>query len=301
MYESAMISKEELLLSFGSEDALVCPGSKRNDFKETRIYRLGDVDWSQFDVVCLNSFKTTMNRLSPNLAEFRNGLIEFDYYRGSEPKVPVAPADQERMIAESGVPWSVKIYTGGKGGWHWLWCLDEPLRDAAEYRSVADIVLGMSLQHADVSNKNANKFRRVGGATHTTTGREQTVVEVRGPVKRRDLYDYCNKYVGLVSARRRAKRNREIKALAVKATQGNVSWQDLASEKTKAFLEGGSATDRHENTMSACINLYGNCGLDIETVRELVSPAVALSGIDDRGDLDGILRWVEQRIIRGET
>jgi hypothetical protein len=288
---------EDLATAFSGPDALVCPGSKLRDFSEKRIYRLDEVRWEEqrFDVVCLNEFRTTGSRDAENTAVYRSGLIEIDFFRDT--RIPVPPSDQEAIIKECGVPWSLKVYTGGKGGWHWIWCLDEPFTSPEDYAYVNRLLLDDIIPHADKSNKNANKFRRKADVPNTVSGVTQELVECRGRVKRRDLLAFLEKHNEHVLKRRRAERKQERKSRALQALiesghldQGD--WQALASERTKRFIEQGATDgDRHEETKSAVLNLMWTCGLEPDTVFELLKPAVDISGIGDRGDLENLIEW----------
>ncbi len=113
-------------------------------------------------------------RADHNVICFRNFLIEMDFG---------ALSDQERLIKDSGLPWSTCVASGGRS-LHYLISLRDPLSDRLAYaRLVKRIYSALSPRvKIDVANKNPSRFSRCPGAWRTDKNALQKLMAVRDRV-----------------------------------------------------------------------------------------------------------------------
>ena len=298
---------EDLATAFSGPEALVCPGSKANGYRERRVYRLDEIDWSEnkFDVIALNEFATRESRDASNVLLHRSGLVELDFFRrepgSTEPQVPIPPDEQEQIIKDSGLPWSLKIWSGSKS-WHYIWCLEEPIAAAEEYQKIMKMIVNHIVPHADRSNTNPNKFRRRAGAIHTVTGNEQRLAECRGRISTKQMIYFLSKHTDLINRDIKREKRRAIKSVAKRMLYEEAGeqqdWKLFLTERTKRFMEtGANEGDRHDEVKSAVINLYVNCGRSAEEIEVMLQPAIELCELTGRGDLEQILNWAERNLV----
>lgn len=118
-------------------------------------------------------------RADCNVTAYRNILVEMD-------KTPLA--EQEAIVRELGLPFSTKVFSGGKS-YHFIVSLSEPCQDLEDYRDLAKRIYAVfgGKNTVDVSNGNPSRLTRFPGAYRVETGNQQTLLEVRNRVSRSEL------------------------------------------------------------------------------------------------------------------
>lgn len=114
--------------------------------------------------------------------KFRNFLIELD----------VGPlAEQLAYIKSIGVPYSAVVFSGNKS-LHFLISLDRDLPSEKVYRVFSQWLV-KSITLADQNTINPSRSIRIPGAFREP-GKQQRLVELKGPVKVDDLVQWLNQY-----------------------------------------------------------------------------------------------------------
>lgn len=233
----------------------------------------------------INEFKPESTRSDDNVACFRNFLIEID-------KIPLV--DQANYIEEIKMPFTAAVFSGGKSI-HYIISLEDECKTIEEYRELASFLIDDVVTLADKSNKNPSRFTRTPGFIRPDTGREQEILELRKRVTEEELLTFLEPYSKIRHLKKKAARkaSRIKKAKLAHALKEGLALNvlDLINARTKRFLaEGATEGDRHNELKTAMLDLWHN-GAGLEEIEMLVRPATELSGIDTRGDLEGLLNW----------
>lgn len=235
--------------------------------------------------VCVNSLAANAARSDSSVDCFRNFLIEID-------KIPLV--DQATYIEEIKMPWSAAVYSGGKSI-HYIISLETPCKTEKEYRELASFLIDDVVTLADKSNKNPSRFTRTPDFIRPDTGRKQEILELRKRVTNEELKAFLEPYAKLrhikKKAARKAARIKRVKLENARQEGLVLNALDLINARTKRFLaEGATEGDRHNELKTAMLDLWHN-GASLEEIEVLVAPATALSGIENRGDLEGLVNW----------
>lgn len=131
-------------------------------------------------LVALNPIKGFRTDL--NCTAYRNFLVEMD----------VGPLkEQLDYIKSIGMPYSAVVFSGNKS-LHFLISLDKDLPSEKIYRVFSEWILGV-VTLADPNTKNPSRSIRIPGAFREP-GKQQRIVEQKGPVKLEDLVAWLSKY-----------------------------------------------------------------------------------------------------------
>jgi hypothetical protein len=117
-------------------------------------------------------------------------------------------------------------------------------------------------------------------------------------VSKQELLDFLAPYARIrhlkKKAARKANRIKKVKQQQALAEGVTLNALDLINNRTRRFLENGAQEgDRHHELKLAMLDLHFN-GADIMQIEALVKPAADISGIGDRGDLEGLVNWFER-------
>jgi hypothetical protein len=222
----------------------------------------------------------------------RNFLIEID-------KIPLV--QQAEYIEEIKMPFTTAVYSGGKSI-HYIISLEEPCKDIKEYRELASFLMDDIIMFVDENNKNPSRLSRTPDFIRPDTGRKQEILELRKRVTKEEMLTFLEPYGKIRHLKKKAARKaaRQKKAKLAHALQSGfvLNALDLINPRTKRFLENGAKEgDRHHELKLAMLDLHYN-GADLEQIETLVKPAADLSGIGERGDVEGIVRWMERTLTR---
>lgn len=263
-----------------SSDALICTG----DQFARKVHAVSESPRGPF--TCINELQDS--RSDENVTCFRNFLIEID-------KIPLV--DQALYIDEIRMPFSAAVFSGGKSI-HYVISLEEPCKDEAEYRELASFLIDDIVTLADKSNKNPSRFTRTPDFVRPDTGRKQELLELRGRVTKDEMLEFLEPYRKIRLRKKKAAKRAELekKLKREKALQNGLTLNalDLINPRTKRFLERGATEgDRHNELKTAMLDLWHN-GAALEEIEMLVRPAVEMSGIASRGDLEGLIAWFQR-------
>jgi hypothetical protein len=151
---------------------LVSPNEKVKD---------SSCDWRDITLLAINPIEGF--RCDNNVTHYRNFLIELD---------DGDLLEQHNYIRQSGIPYSACIYSGNKS-LHFIISLEEDLLSYQMYYNVAEWILNV-LDRADKVVKNPSRCVRFPCNVRKETNKEQTLVEFKGNVKNKDLYDWLSKH-----------------------------------------------------------------------------------------------------------
>lgn len=101
-------------------------------------------------------------------------------------------ANQKKYIDKLGMPYSACIFSGGKS-LHFLISLDEDLPDEKAYRMLSRWILNV-VTLADQKTLNPSRSIRIPGPERSP-GKFQTLVSLKGKVKKDDLMSWLNRFV----------------------------------------------------------------------------------------------------------
>lgn len=196
-------------------------------------------------------------RADHNVVCLRNILIEMD--SGS--------LDQQMAeIADSRIPWSTCVYSGGKS-LHFLISLVAPLEDRLAYARLVKrmyAALAASEVALDPANKNPSRFSRAPGVIRPDTGRVQELREVRARVENAALEAWVNARVPEVAPSRLLPIEKRIYA------------------STQQFLARGAPPGQWNTSLfRAACNLFENGYL----LEDAISRFGAITGVLDDRDL----------------
>lgn len=121
-------------------------------------------------------------REDSNCTAFRNFLVEMDYGSNQE---------QLAYVQRMGMPYSAAIFSGNKSI-HFLLSLDTDLPSESVYRLLSEWILTI-MTLADQQTKNPSRSIRIPGAFREP-GKQQILLDYKGPVKLSDLSDWLKKY-----------------------------------------------------------------------------------------------------------
>jgi hypothetical protein len=148
----------------------------------------GDEKYDEFiteddiNLIAMNPVKGF--RRDANVTAFRTFLVEVD---------DMSLAAQKKYIEESGIPWSVCVFSGNKS-LHYGIVLSEPVPTIELWRFVNNWILNI-LDKADQQVKNPSRSIRFPGNKRNNGKKQlQKLVELKGRVKQADLNIWLNKH-----------------------------------------------------------------------------------------------------------
>lgn len=158
--------------------------------KGTTVYPVTTHDWPEF--FSINALHGTKDldptedyhkpdrprRADANVICYRSILIEFD-------KMPL---DEQLILVKSiGLPYSTCTFSGSKS-YHFLICLEEPLKTREEYDAlVKRVYRAFPEDTVDQANKNPSRLSRVPNNFRMEKHAKQRLIEVNGRVSNSDL------------------------------------------------------------------------------------------------------------------
>lgn len=213
-------------------------------------------------------------RADHNVTEYRNFLIEFDKYAGTETAIPLD--EQHSMLVDMDVPYTTLTFSGSKS-LHAVICLSEPVtRD--EYIELAKLIR-VVLWHSDPTQKNPSRLTRVAGALRGDV--EQSLIDVRKRVTLERVESWLSRFERhIVKSFEREQQNIEQMRARQASLPKDVAPIQRVEPRTISFLDGSSSTksSRHARLVAACFELF-ECGVEYEEALQLVAKAADLHGI----------------------
>lgn len=268
----------------------------KDSVEDYKPYKLQPTAKELPNFFCINPIKSYSDLKYENISEFRNFLVEFDSARLST---------QERWVAESGMPYSLKTFSGNKS-YHYIIALDSSI-ELQEYRQLAAIILEFIFRgKADESCKNPNRLSRTPGAIRG--GKEQKLIEQSPAISpdalREWVYEinknawFSYKVAEQAEGERRAKANEYVRANGVDAADSNKLLQIFFPEWEQVLANDKVATGRrHSVAVSAAIKMY-QCGLDPDKIADKITSFLQSNGKGASAwqEASGVVSWVTKRI-----
>lgn len=213
-----------------------------------------------------------------NIAEFRNFLIEID---------DRSLRAQEGLIEKRlNVPWTTKTFSGGKS-LHYIISLENSLDNLEEYRYYSDLIYAI-VKVMDPRCSNANRLTRLAGSTRQN-GALQELKAVRKQIKLEELKKWCFEEHSVATAAyitemelRKEKFKNQQKGVLSKATQELIQYGRMSNDES-----------RHDALVRAAVNMV-HAGLTFKEIEDNLYKAAEFLGVDSRGDVIGILSWIER-------
>lgn len=265
----------------------------KDSVEDYKPYKLQPFATSSPTFYCINPIKTYNDLKYENIKEFRNILVEFDSARLST---------QERWVRESGMPYSLKTFSGNKS-FHYVIALNEGV-ELEEYKQLAAIILQFIFRgKADESCKNPNRLSRTPGAMRGDV--EQTLIEQLPAISVDRLREWVyetnlNAWLSYKVAKQSEENKRQriveyIKTNGPKDTSKLIEmyfpeWEQVLGNNRVA------AGRRHLVAMNAAIKLY-QCGVNTDSIAERLVTFLENNG--KRGawaESQQIIGWVTKRI-----
>lgn len=252
-----MITQPWRLTLFDANDAVCFTDTP----KGIDVAPLGD-QTSASEFVCLNALDPLVDhkpiahwhasnkprRADHNVTKLRSFLVEFDKRE---------LVDQIEFIEAVEMPFSLMTFSGSKSI-HFVICLETPLSSLEDYAGTAFRImsaLGGKASGVDESTKNPSRLTRTPGATRSSNGVEQALLENRGRVKNEVLEAWLERR-GFDKASYdavQAKRKLAAQELA-KARNHGEKYRAILSPKTTNFLMSGAVAGEWNKSffLAAC-------------------------------------------------
>lgn len=240
---------------------------------------------------CINPLKQAGKLELENIAEYRNILVEMD--TGSI-------EEQWKHIEGSKLPWTTCVYSGGKS-LHFIISVEDGLGTLEFYNKIALIIC--KALGADTSTINPNRLSRLAGSVREDTGLEQELVEVRKSIRFADLLNW--RYIEAPLKLRKAmdKIDDELTAkwfnqqLAAKTPVDEANSSTTMPPVYVAMLREGAlhpeTTSRHQSLVKFAVWLKEHWH-EPENIPCILEEASVSLGIDGRGDVEGIMKWLNK-------
>lgn len=235
---------------------------------------------SATEFICLNPLldASAKSFALENIAEFRNFLIEID---------DRSLKAQEGLIEKRlNVPWTTKTFSGSKS-LHYIISLEESLKDLEEYRFYSELIYAI-VKVMDPRCSNANRLTRLAGSTRQT-GALQELKGTRKRISLEELKKWCYEEHSVATAAYLAQ-------IELRKEKFKNQQRGLLSFTTQELLQHGRMygdESRHDALVRAAVNMV-HAGLTLEEIEDNLYKAAELLGVDGRGDVKGILNWIER-------
>lgn len=218
-----------------------------------------------FNFFILNPFPpAATNAKGENLAAFRNILVEFDTHTRGPLENQTMPLEaQKDVIRETGMPFSMVTYSGGKS-YHFIISLAEDVSRDAYAALVARIYAALGAR-CDTKCKNPNRFTRTPNAIRSN-GKPQELMgyDKRVPLEAVEAWLLSRGILPTPAAPR--PKAKVVDGAQALETDAKIA---LLSRKTIAFLKKGTKTDRNDTLFKASCDAF-RCGFFWDEWLELV-------------------------------
>lgn len=165
---------------FDPEDE-VCVGK---DCYENGIAPVAEIT-AEHQLIQFFSINALVNsRANANVSKHRTFLVECDSVELNE---------QQAYIDSTGMPYSTKVFSGGKS-YHYLIVLEDVI-SAIDYVKYSAWIHSI-MSSADKATKDAARFSRWPGVVRTSTGMNQALLECKGRISNKVFLDWLGKYAG---------------------------------------------------------------------------------------------------------
>lgn len=199
-------------------------------------------------------------RCDANVTAYRNFLIEID-------SLPLE--DQERYVSDLRLPYSTKVYSGGKS-YHFIISLEQPLSDRKEYDSFALKILKI-VGKADKTVKNPSRLSRCPGHFREDKGREQQLLEVRSRSPKIVIEDWFTLHnIPLVD-------KTEVVRQVIPINLNAISANNLSGFTKNFLMFGAEEGERNISLFRAACNCR-ELGFNFDQTVEVLAPALANLG-----------------------
>jgi hypothetical protein len=268
-----MLSNLDFLKTLFNHDESACFATHRTDTAAAKVCGVHPLE-SKYEFVTINPLET--RRLDKNVTSLRNFLVEID----------VMPLDeQERFIAQIGMPYSTKVFSGNKS-YHFVICLREAVASKSEYKALAKRILKAAYP-ADASTKNPSRFTRFPNHIRSETKETQALVEVRNRIDISELESW-------LVARGQPKKVPPVK----KATAiPNSSYPVIGNSRVigpqaKNLRMFGAANGGRNNALFFASLETRNNGFSLEETTQILEPAFVHLESDDfsRSEFDRTIK-----------
>jgi hypothetical protein len=231
---------------------------------------------------CINPLKEQGKLDLANVSEYKNILVEMDSGTIEE---------QWLHIEASKLPWTTCVYSGGKS-LHFIISFCDPIESLEQYNKVALIVC-KSLG-ADTSTVNPNRLSRLANSVRDNNV-VQELIEVRSQVSYKE---FLNWRFGLAPVELIKKMNKIDEELTKKWFDVKLRAEgarNVLPHIYKNMMESGDmhpeCNSRHQSLVKFAIWLKHNWENKGE-IEEMLAKAESSLGISGRGDLEGIMKWM---------
>lgn len=244
---------------------------------------------------CINPIKSYSDLKYENIKEFRNILVEFDSARLST---------QERWVKESGMPYSLKTFSGNKS-FHYIIALNKGI-ELQEYKQLAAIILQYIFRgRADESCKNPNRLSRTPGAIRKDTGVEQKLIEQLPAISIDQLQEWVyetnkNAWLSYKVAKASEEETRQniTSYIEVNGTHDTAKLIGMFFPEWEQVLGNTkvAAGRRHSVAVNCAIKMH-QCGMGSDIIKEKLTTFLENNG--KRGawaEAQQIIGWVTKRI-----
>ncbi len=266
----------------------------KDELYDAKPYALLNEDVAPPMFYCINPLISYNNLKYENLAEYRNILVEFDGARLTT---------QQRWVEESGLPYSLKTFSGSKS-FHYIISLNEGV-PREEYAQLAAIILKYIFRNkADDSCANPNRLSRTPGAMRN--GVEQKLLEQKVAISPQQLRDWIN--TAHKSAVISYEVNKQIELerrhkVQVKVNEGVRDYQELLqifAPDWQQMLKNDKvvAGRRHSVGLGIAIKLY-QCGMHMDELTQHIAGFLESNGkgAGSWQEASQIVAWVARRVV----
>jgi len=194
------LQEEKVLTSEAFFDTLFNPGEfvcfdNNKCFNVHKVpYQIGYKNVNSY--FCINPLKG--NRNDENVKAFRNMLFEWD----KDEFENIIPLDkQEEIVNTIGLPYTTKIYSGGKSYHHIISVIDG-FKDKEEYvahfKAIHDLIVANGFTAPDKACSNPGRFSRCPNANNIKTSKKQELLAILKPITKADLVKWIESKGGKV-------------------------------------------------------------------------------------------------------
>ena len=252
----------------------------------------------------LNALKVRNGRaIADNLNKYRNILLEFD---------GMALDKQTQLIEQSGLPYSLKTFSGNKS-YHYIISLKDPV-SSEDYKELVAILYTI-FPKADQLCKNPGRLSRTPDTRREDTGAIQDLVESRKRIKNEDFIHWLKVinapsylyYLSGIEAEKTRSSNFRKKVAELQAgptIEGNDSTQSeellkIVRPNWKEELNSSKVLpgDRHRKAVGLAMSML-QCGMDSSEVTEKVASFLENNGKSNAMfEAIGIVDWSQTKVI----
>lgn len=267
------------------------------------LYKIGDlydhydlIDYVYYSVNPHSGPVWPRHKEDSNISAFRNVVIEFD--RGDYDK-------QLALIKRRKIPYTGLVHSGGKSV-HVILSLAEACPDFETYDKLTEMIYAAidptfnqerTRTGLDRKCRNPGRLTRIPGIVRPETGIEQNLIDLKERVTEEELVTFLeanqkriDRYMKKEADKKAQRRSQREMRKLVNSGKDKLPIKDT----TLALITRGKypeRTSRHDALLFAGLDLQ-EAGYDIGEIEEKLEQASQLIGIDGRGDVAGIIKWL---------